>query len=1024
MEELEDEYAIGLDLGTTFSCIGVYRNGGVEIIPNSKGEKTTPSIVIFTKDSNIKVGEKTTDFLVENYDSCIYEIKRIIGREFEDKQLQEKIKKLPFEIVQSNTGKIPEVQVKTNNGSKTYSTILISSFIIKHMIQNAEKYLNRKINKLVITVPAYFNETQRNSTKQAAELAGVKVLEIINEPTAAALSYGFDKKKDINEKILVFDLGGGTFDVSILSVKKDDKSNNDKEKEQDKNKSNYISFEVKGTSGDTNLGGEDFDNELVDYIIEKTKFNEKEIKKDKKAMKKLKISCENIKKILSSSEHTILRIQNFYKNEDIIEKITRKEFEDKCDHLFKKLETSLEDALKNAKIKAEDIHEIILVGGSTKIPKVKNIIKNYFIKSKINDIINPDEAVAFGATLRAEKILHNRDDAISNLHLLDAIPLSLGTNIKNCSIDEKIKNEGDIMDVIIKRGTHIPIAETRKYFNAGNNQTVMSLNIYEGEKKYVKYNHLIKETKISGLTPRKMGEALVLVTFDIDVNGILTVKAEEQLENNEGQKIELTIKNDDIVFTEKELDELNRKNIEIFEKMKNNFLSSEIDYTNLKKSLKQYQDAYNKYNIETICEGENDDEDPRIIYKSNFNNTLEEFINKLDKNFDNETVLEKFYLYVKELFLSYAETLKLAIDRGDKKHITDKIKEYIEVFINKSSGYLNNLLEIFQGLGKKTKFKIFFYNIIIFVLERLNKEGKECIKNNKKFCKYHSLMYFEQANMYYKKYLSNIDESLLKIEEMKLLKEQKEIFIDFINFIKCGAIVLCEDSFKAGRLISEEIISTGRGITNDIQKFAIGNLKNNIERYKIVLFNYESTLSTLQTSDKPSEMEAICIANIIQLNDILGQLNTNNRYLFLLAERCSFITEKIKIENKGKWLEDFKILYDKLKKMQPPDEDYMKKFKKIKEKYGDIFKEIEDKFKFKKKESDFINFILDKHPYKNYKDDMQKRDFSKVNPELIRFLCEKYQSDNYTSGKNDEGLPFFISHEISKKLNNIYNYIQ
>ena len=653
MEVLEDEYAIGLDLGTTFSCIGVYRNGAVEIIPNSRGEKTTPSIVIFTKDSNIKVGEETTDFLVENYDSCIYEIKRIIGREFEDKELQEKIKKLPFEIVQSNTGKTPEVQVKTNSGSKTYSPVEISSFIIKHMIQNAEKYLNRKITKLVITVPAYFNETQRNSTKQAVELAGVKVLEIINEPTAAALSYGFDTKKDINEKILVFDLGGGTFDVSILSVKKDDKSNDDQEKGQDKNKSNYISFEVKGTSGDTNLGGEDFDNELVDYIIEKTKFNEKEIKEDKKAMKKLKISCENIKKILSSSEQTILRIQNFYKNEDIIEKITRKEFEDKCDHLFKKLETSLENALKNAKIKAEDIHEIILVGGSTKIPKVKEIIRNYFEKSKINDIINPDEAVAFGATLRAEKILHNRDDVISNLHLLDAIPLSLGTNIKNCSKDEKIKNEGDIMDVIIKRGTNIPITKTRKYFNAVDNQKVMSLNIYEGEKKYVKYNHLIKETKISELTPRKMGKTEVLVTFEIDVNGILTVKAEEKSENNKGKKIELTIKNDDISLTEKELDELKRKSIEMFKKMNNNSLINEIDYNNLNQMLKKYQDAFNNYKKES--NDEEDDDDPRIIYKENFNRTLEKliekFIEKLQKNFDNETILEKFYFYVKELFL-------------------------------------------------------------------------------------------------------------------------------------------------------------------------------------------------------------------------------------------------------------------------------------------------------------------------------------------------------------------------------------
>ena len=345
----------------------------------------------------------------------------------------------------------------------------------------------------------------------------------------------------------------------------------------------------------------------------------------------------------------------------------------------------MENALKNAKLEAKDIHEIILVGGSTKIPKVKEIVRNYFKESKINDIINPDEAVAFGATLRAEKILHNRDDAISNLHLLDATPLSLGTNIKNCSKDENIKEEGDIMSVIIKRGTHIPISKTCKYFNAVNDQKVMSLNIYEGEKKYVKYNHLIKEIKITGLTPRKMGETEVLVTFTIDKNCILTVKAEEKSDNNKGQKLELTIKNDDISFTEKELDELKRNIPDI-----NNFSSSEIDYTNLKQTLKKYQDSFKNYKKK--ANNEDDDDDPRIIYKSNFNSALERFIEKFEKNFDNETVLKKFYLYVKELFLSYTETLKLNLDKEDKNHIMDKIKEYIEVFINKSSGYLNDLL--------------------------------------------------------------------------------------------------------------------------------------------------------------------------------------------------------------------------------------------------------------------------------------------------------------------------------------------
>jgi hypothetical protein len=308
----------------------------------------------------------------------------------------------------------------------------------------------------------------------------------------------------------------------------------------------------------------------------------------------------------------------------------------------------------------------------------------------------------------------------------------------------------------------------------------------------------------------------------------------------------------------------------------------------------------------------------------------------------------------------------------------------------------------------------------------LNTEGKECIRSNKKFCKYHSLMYFEQANMYYKKYLSEIDENLLNLKEKNSLKEQKEIFIDYIKNIKSGAIILCEDSFKAGRLFSEEIISEERGFTNDLKKYSLGNIENKIEKYKIVLSNYESTLSSIQTSDKPSKMEAICIANIIKLNEILGYLNDKSRFLFNLAEKCLFIIDNIEIDKKEEWYKDFIRLYDKLKEMQLPEEDYNKKFKKIKELHKDIFKEIDNQFYSKQNETDFISFILDRYPYKNYKNDKLKKDFSTYNPELLRFLLEQYQPDNYTPGINDKEvqLQYFIFHEISKRLNNLYNNIQ
>ena len=378
MEELEDSYACGLDLGTTFSCIGVFKNGGVEIIPNKNGDKITPSIITVIDQDTILKGEETMDHLVRDYHSSIYAIKRFIGRDFKDPKVKEEIEK---------------------NGQLIQFTLEeISSFIIRKMVDNAEEYLKRKINKLVITVPANFTDAQRKATKQAAELAGLQVLRIINEPTAAALAYGLQNKNmnDHNENILVFDLGGGTFDVTILKIVKNEGDNE-------------TFFEIISTCGDKFLGGEDFDNKLLEYFLKKFckkyEFSEEEIKKDKKAIKRLKISCENIKRVLSSKEETIICINNFYNNKDIEEKITSSYFEILCTDLFKKLETPLKEALTLAKLKKEQIKEVILVGGSTRIPKIEFILSDFFENAKINNSINPDETVAYGATLMAAKIL-------------------------------------------------------------------------------------------------------------------------------------------------------------------------------------------------------------------------------------------------------------------------------------------------------------------------------------------------------------------------------------------------------------------------------------------------------------------------------------------------------------------------------------------------------------------------------------------------------------------------------------------
>ena len=691
---MEDDYAIGLDLGTTFSCIGVYKNGGVEIIPNSVGEKITPSIVIF-KDNEILVGEDTTDVLVKYYDNCLYEVKRLIGLDFSKKNYQEEIEKLPFKVIlPTQRNKQADIEVVINKQKKTFSPTEISSLIIKKMVHNAENYLHKKIKKLVITVPAYFSENQKKLTSQAAEMLNLDVIKIINEPTAAALAYGFTEDQSKDKNILVFDLGGGTFDVSILSFE------NEKDNKENVNKKN---LSVLSSSGDMHLGGEDFDNALVDFVLEKQNIDEKMIRKNNHAIKRLKVACENIKKNLSISDKTTLRINNLLDKVDINLEITKQEFENICLPLIERLKLPLNNAIAEAgkKMQAlkkdftkDDIDEVILVGGSTRIPMVKNFVKNFFPKKKINDSINPDEAVAYGATLQAEKILYNRDKIISNFHILDITPFSLGLATKNISNDEELQKEGLEMSVMIKRGTPLPTFNVQTYTTVKDNQTTVQLEIYEGERKYVKYNHLLTKTTITGLSPKPKGETKISVEFKIDVNGILYVKAIEESEKN-GKKIELTIKNDDITFTNEEMEKMKKKMEEMSKDVKYKELTQGMDYSNIKTTLKTYQDAYDN------C-GE-DEEENKQIYLNNFNETLEDFIDKFNKDFDNETLLEKYYLYVQQLFSSYIKTLECELDKSEQKTIFNKIKKYLLIFIDKSSAYLDNLVETLSKMPKSKK---------------------------------------------------------------------------------------------------------------------------------------------------------------------------------------------------------------------------------------------------------------------------------------------------------------------------------
>ena len=1020
MEILEDEYAVGLDLGTTFSCIGVYRKSGVEIIPNRNGEKTTPSIVTIIDKNEILRGEEAQKNLVKDYDSSIYAIKRFIGRKYNDKDVKNEINKenFPFKIIGDKENKFPMVLVEKNNTKIEFTLEEISSFIIRKMVDSAEAYLKKKVNNLVITVPANFSDAQRTCTKQAAKLAKVNVLRIINEPTAAALAYGLGQSETENKEeknILVFDLGGGTFDVTILKI----------------NKGNEQIFDILSTKGDKFLGGEDFDNKLVDYVLDKfcQKMNEskEKIQEDKKAIKKLKIACENIKRVLSSNEETTLFISNFYNKNDIMEKITRVNFEKLCEDLFERLKIPINEALIDAKLNKDEITEIILVGGSSRIPKVKKLLQEYFNIvpfnkkktedskiTRINDTINPDETVAYGATLMAARILIKKDDIITGFKLMDITPLSLGINVKNLSDNPEIQKEGHVMSVLVKRGSKIPCKNTKLYKTSEDYQTEVKIDIYEGEKKFVKYNHVLGQVCMSNLPKKKKGEVKIEVNFFIDVNGILSVSATEKAT---GQSIKTTIKNDTVKLTDNDIEKIIEKN----QSLRSSHTSSskdvgketeakkDIDYANIKETLKFYQDSYNEAN---------DDDDKYDILK-NFNEALEEFIRIFDKDFDNETMVEKYYIYVKELITSYIKVLnmKAQLTKGDEEEIINHMKEYIGIFTKQSSGYLDNLVEILKDANKKI-----FFEIVIIVIEQLNNCGKECLKERKKFCKYYSLMYFEKARAIFRKYIGEF--KALGVCNKKIMEKcKKEIALsqDYIDDINSNAILLCGDTLNIDKLIESKAET---GFTVDALGLKIST-KDEQEKYQIVLANYENMLIDL--SESLSEKKAVCIANIIKIAiDFLGDCNYAKYYK--LGETCEFIVNKLNLDKNKKWYKDFDKIYKVIKERYNLLKEKEKEMREnMRKNHKDKFDEIDSKFTKKKSNLDFIKYVLKTKPYPGYEDDKNNKvvDFTKESPELIKHLQSKYYPDNFTYSLTDENsqLNFCLIEYIEAYINKMFENI-
>lgn len=1050
------EVPVGIDLGTTNSCIAVWDGKEIITIPNRIGEKTTPSVIYVHKGEFI-IGEHIQkDLNLINESEKIYSLKRIIGQDYDNKDLEEEIKNLHYNIEKDEETNKPKIKINIT-GKNLYSPEELCSLILKKLVKDAQNFLGKKIKKVVISVPAYFDDSQRNATIEAAKLANLEVIRLINEPTAAALSYGLGQKfcpfkteissfsqifknnrnirasqnfqlinnnKDVsvinsfcllkdentnkNQKcqnisqskiindedkgknVMIFDLGGGTFDLAILKLNVEKKE-----------------YEVKSKYSNKHLGGDDFDNKLVEYCLNYCDFSQNI---DKKSKERLKKACEYAKKAINvkssgneEDNETTIMINQFFEGKDLFVTVSREQFEEEiCCDLFKKLTSNFEELLEGAHLTRNEIDEIILVGGSTKMPKIKKLLEKEF-EGKINDEINPEEVVAYGAAIQAAMLMClGKNKNFKGINLFDITPISLGTDVINKSTNEKIKQLGNKMSIVIPKWTKIPAIKKKVYRTVKDNQDSMQICIFEGENEYLKDNHFLDKISLS-LPKKPKGEIECEVVFQIDANNILTVTANEKSSSTQSKEIKIS----------------SQKKIKPSDKVSSSNLK--ISYEDLKSQNKEkIENLINTY----LAADKNKRNDIKIKALESYNEDIINNIKEINKDGDiNENNIEYYFYYVYQLLESYEELLYLK-DCDDDENILKEIYKYIYSFKKKGIYYNKKIIELFKE-GKRNIFlKIFYYSIRVFY-----ESGEDYLNNLQKMSRYYAKLYFEEIIKLYKKYINIYIDSLNNIKfDIDKIKNNSEQQLKNIN---SNAILLINFS-KENKMLINPLINENTGFTYFFKEINTSHYLKNKEESNLILDELEKIKNELEIQipiqnkknidkellDKLKEEKAICLGNIVKIkyifqkgkdyksykNDIddclelAEQLGKNNKNCHWYLEALQ-IKQTLNVEN-----ESIGIISD--------EEDIIEKFRPIK-------KELDNKFRIG--QQDFIDYILENHPYEGYNINTRESYFnwSNLDKNLVEFLRGKYNPDKYPKNTFDEKVNYKIMENISQKLNSI-----